>query len=72
MSSRMYRNKTLSSLLVEDILHYSDLTCSVGKILYPYNTQWQILQGVPPIEVYRASIENKVGLPAFATEMGSS
>jgi len=26
----------------------------------------------PPIEVYRASIENEVGWPAFATEMGSS
>jgi hypothetical protein len=30
------------------------------------------LQRVPPIEVYRASIENEVGWPAFATEKGSS
>jgi hypothetical protein len=30
------------------------------------------LHGVSPIEVYRASIENEVGLPAFATEKGSS
>jgi hypothetical protein len=29
------------------------------------------LQGVPPIEVHRASIENEVGWPAFATEKGS-
>jgi hypothetical protein len=30
------------------------------------------LQGVPPIEVYRASIENEVGWHAFAIEKGSS
>jgi len=30
------------------------------------------LQKVPLIEVYRASIENEVGWPAFATEKGSS
>jgi hypothetical protein len=30
------------------------------------------LQGVPPIEVYRASIENEVSWPACATEKGSS
>jgi hypothetical protein len=32
----------------------------------------KFLQGVPSIEVYRASIENEVGWPAFATEKGSS
>jgi hypothetical protein len=32
----------------------------------------KFLQGVPPIEVYRASIENEVGWPAFATKKGSS
>jgi len=26
----------------------------------------------PPIEVYRASIENEVGWPAFTTEKGCS
>ncbi len=30
------------------------------------------VQGDPPIEVYRASIEDDVGWPAFATEKGSS
>ncbi len=32
----------------------------------------KFLQGVPPIEVYKASIENEVGWPAFATEKGNS
>ena len=32
----------------------------------------EFLQGVPPIEVYRAPIENEVGWPAFATEKGCS
>jgi len=30
------------------------------------------LQVVPPIEVYRASIENEVGWSAFANEKGST
>jgi hypothetical protein len=32
----------------------------------------KFLKGVSPIEVYRASIENEVGWPAFATEKVSS
>ncbi len=32
----------------------------------------KFLQGVPPIEVYRAPIENEVGWAAFATEKGCS
>ena len=32
----------------------------------------KFLQGAPPMEVYRASIENEGFWPAFATEKGSS
>jgi len=32
----------------------------------------EIFTGVPPIEVYRTSIENEAGWPAFTTEKGSS
>jgi hypothetical protein len=32
----------------------------------------KFLKGAPPFKVYRASIENEVGQPAFATEKRSS
>ena len=41
---------------------YNILTTLNGKFLL----------GVPPIEVYRASIEYEVGWPAFATVKGKS
>jgi hypothetical protein len=41
--------------------------------IYPYNNQKEIFtQGAPTIEVYRASIENEVGWPVFATKRGTS
>ncbi len=38
----------------------------------PTTLNGKFLQGVPLIEVYRASIENEVGWPAFTAEKGSS
>ncbi len=42
------------------------------KVVVLYNIlttlNGEILQGIPPIEVYRC--ENEVGWPAFATEKG--
>ena len=35
--------------------------------MYPYNTQWKIFIGNSPIEIYRASIENKVCRPLQST-----
>jgi len=32
----------------------------------------QSLQRAPPIEVFRALIENEIGWPSFATEKGNS
>ncbi len=37
-----------------------------------HNSMDNFYREVPPMEVYRASVENEVGLPAFATEKGSS
>jgi len=53
---------------------------SISKKIFKFLTLLEILttlngkflQGAPPIEVYRASIENEVCWPAFATEKGSS
>ncbi len=56
----------LTDICIERINYKDNLA-----IIDPYNNG-KFLQGVPQIEVHRASIENEVGWPAFAAEKGRS
>ena len=62
-----------SSTFWNNFFYEMSFVLTLSKYHYILTTlNGKFLQGAPPIEVYRASIENEVCWPAFATEKGSS